>query len=158
MICRSRSESPLVDSGTHCPDRVSAASVNSQASSTQNTSSGLNITDLSTTFCNSRTLPGQSYDRNNSTVRLSIFEKVLPSFRPKRAGRSIQATSKYRPSVRAALASGLEIHLDDKTDPLETFRLLLPPLDRGWWLQPHGRLLEWIALPRPVRIPALATP
>jgi hypothetical protein len=41
------------------------------------------------------------------------------------AGQSIQATSKYRLSVRAAVALGLEKRLADKTDPRGRFRLPL---------------------------------
>src|SRR5580700_1690818 len=60
MICRSRvkSSSGDRDSGSRAGTRL--ALLDSHASSTQNTSSELTMTDLSTTFCNSRIFPGQS--------------------------------------------------------------------------------------------------
>ena len=49
-------------------------------SSTENVSPSLRITPRSTTFCNSRMFPGQSYALNNPSVRLLIWLILLPAF------------------------------------------------------------------------------
>ena len=52
----------------------------SQVSSTKKVSPSERITARSTTFCNSRMLPGQSYAWKSSIVFASIFRIFLPAF------------------------------------------------------------------------------
>src|SRR5580698_241215 len=53
----------------------------SQLSSTENVCVSLTITDRSTTFCNSRILPGQAYASSRPMLFLSTTVKCLPVFR-----------------------------------------------------------------------------
>ena len=54
--------------------------VREPGSSTKKVSPSDRITARSTTFCNSRMLPGQSYAWKSSIVFLSIFRIFLPAF------------------------------------------------------------------------------
>src|SRR6266404_6597833 len=69
----------LATSGTDVIADFGATRV-SQASSTKKVSPSHRITARSTTFCNSRMLPGQSYAWKSSMVFLSIFRIFLPAF------------------------------------------------------------------------------
>src|SRR5712671_2711976 len=69
-LCGLASRLKAIDVATR--DAGREGSLESHISSTENASPELRITDLSITFCNSRILPGQSYDCNRSSVVLSI--------------------------------------------------------------------------------------
>ena len=58
-------------------DACGEIGLESHSSSTEKTSVVLRITDLSTMFCSSRMLPGQSYDCSKSRVFLSIDPMFL---------------------------------------------------------------------------------
>src|SRR6202011_5973113 len=59
-ICRSRVASSSTYAGSGCCGKLTRReSLDNQAASTENTPSELTMTDLSTTFCSSRILPGQ---------------------------------------------------------------------------------------------------
>src|SRR6185295_3954858 len=64
------------------PRRLSTAGcVETQLSSTVNSSVSETITDRSITFCNSRTFPGHGYDFMRSSVCLLTRRMVLPALR-----------------------------------------------------------------------------
>src|SRR3984885_2792639 len=77
IIFRSCSESSSLTSSRVCGVRFEQGIDGSHELSTQNTSSGLRITDLSTMFWSSRILPGQSYDWKKSSVCLSMLLNTL---------------------------------------------------------------------------------
>src|SRR6266853_5799733 len=72
IISRSLRGSTFKPGDASARDGCGEVLLESHNSSTEKTSVELRIIDLSITFCNSRILPGQSYDCNRSNVFLSI--------------------------------------------------------------------------------------
>src|SRR5580700_3202865 len=84
MICRSPLAPASASAGLgRCGKLTRRESLDNQASSAQNTPSELTMTDLSTTFCSSRILPGQEYSMNAFIVVCDICSIRFPMRRQK---------------------------------------------------------------------------
>src|SRR5277367_4322415 len=116
IIFRSCSESPSLTSSRVCGVRCEQGIDGSHELSTQNTSSGLKITDLSMMFWSSRILPGQSYASKKSSVCLSIHLNTLRAYVHIDGG-NIRAASQYPLDVLEAAGHGPEIRSNDRRDP-----------------------------------------
>ena len=132
IISRSLRGSTFKAGDVSARDASGEVLLESHNSSTEKTSAELRMMDLSITFCNSRILPGQSYDCNRSKVFWSIDRIFCPSGW-RSAARNTRPASKRPLSDLAKAAFRWETHSVDRGDPGERSHSLRRRSSRDSW-------------------------